>query len=469
MFVLTSTMMRKIPRHLIHSPLILFSDAVLINLASFLAVWLRWGRLLSPADNVSACLHVAPFATAAALILFFVSDLYGAWWMRTATELAYSVGSAVCILSTVTMAASFWAHELAFPRSVAITATLFQIVLIAVYRLTLRRWYLLIDGRRRAIIVAENGAAARSLVGKLLHVETNWFTVSGWLVGNEVEELEGRVSDFDIVLITPGVSHKAELIRRCARVKKDVLLVPEVFELSLFGAKAVELGDVLTFLVRPPRLTPGQRLVKRTIDFVGSLLMIGAASPLLIIVPILVKLTSKGPALFTQDRVGRHGREYTLFKFRTMVSDAEKATGPVLASQNDPRITPLGKFLRSTRLDELPQLFNVLRGEMSLVGPRPEREFFVSQFRETTPGYEFRFAVKPGITGLAQVCGNYSSTVARKLRFDLMYIYDYSLLMDVKIMLKTISVLFQGSKAEGVAAIEVEQVREVQNEMVVGD
>lgn len=467
--MLNSRILRKIPRHAIHVPLILLFDALLINLASFLALWLGWGRLASPAESLTACLHVAPFATAAALVLFFISDLYGAWWMRTATEVAYSIASALCILSVVTMAASFWAHEIAFPRSVAIAATFFQIAAIGGARLVLRRWYLAVDGRRRAIIVAENGAAARSLVGKLLHVDTNWFTVSGWLVGNEVEELEGRVSDFDIVLITPGVSHKAELIRRCARIKKDVLLVPEVFELSLFGAKAVELGDVLTFLVRPPRLTPGQRLVKRTIDFVGSLLMIAAASPLLIIVPILIKLTSKGPALFRQDRVGRHGHEYTLLKFRTMISDAEKATGPVLASQNDPRITPLGKFLRSTRLDELPQLFNVLRGEMSLVGPRPEREFFVSQFRETTPGYEFRFAVKPGITGLAQVCGNYSSTVARKLRFDLMYIYDYSLLMDVKIMLKTISVLFQGSKAEGVVAVEPEPVREVQNEMVVGD
>jgi exopolysaccharide biosynthesis polyprenyl glycosylphosphotransferase len=462
--------MRKIPRHIIHAPLILLCDVILINLASFLALWIGWGRLVSPAESLTACLHVAPFASIAAVILFFVSDLYGAWWMRTATELAYSIASALCILSIVTMAVSFWAHELAFPRSVAIAATLFQIVLITSCRLALRRWYLFVEGRRRALIVAENGASARSLVGRLLHVDTNWFAVSGWLVGNEISELESRISDFDIVLITPGVSHKAELIRRCARIKKDVLLVPEVFELSLFGAKAIELGDVLTFLVRPPRLTPGQRLVKRSIDFIGALVMILAASPLLIIVPLLIKLTSKGPALFRQDRVGRHGHEYTLFKFRTMISDAESTTGPVLASQNDPRITPMGRFLRATRLDELPQLLNVLDGDMSLVGPRPEREFFVSQFRETVPGYEFRFAVKPGITGLAQVHGNYSSSVARKLRFDLMYIYDYSLLFDLKIMLKTISVLFQGSKAEGVVAVvEEEPVEEVPNEMVIGD
>src|SRR5262249_19634497 len=141
----------------------------------------------------------------------------------------------------------------------------------------------------------------------------------------------------------------------------------------------------------------------------------------------------------------------------------------VLASQNDPRITRIGKILRATRLDELPQLFNVLRGDMSLVGPRPERRYFVSQFHETVPGYEFRFAVKPGITGFAQVCGNYSSSVSRKLRFDLMYIYDYSLIFDLKILLKTVMVLFHISKADGVALVEEPEIEEVGNELAIGD
>jgi exopolysaccharide biosynthesis polyprenyl glycosylphosphotransferase len=306
-------------------------------------------------------------------------------------------------------------------------------------------------------------------VEKLLHADNNWFSVAGWLLSDEIGELESRAADFDAVLVTPGVQKKAEIVRRCGRIGKDVLIIPEVFELSLVGAKALEVGDVLMFSMRPPSLTPGQRLVKRAIDFVGSLIMIVASSPLLLIVPIVIRLSSKGPALFTQHRVGRDGEEYTLFKFRTMISNAERGTGPVLASQNDPRITRIGRFLRSTRLDELPQLFNVLRGEMSLVGPRPERAFFVSQFRETTPGYEFRLAVKPGITGMAQVCGTYSSSVTRKLRFDLMYIYDYSLLMDVKILLKTVHVLFEKAKSEGVTVPESAPVRQVPEEAVAGD
>src|SRR5581483_8485107 len=407
--------MKKLVRHIVQSPGVISCDVIAVNLGLFLSLCVRWGALASPRQNLLACLHVAPFAAFAAVTLFYVSDLYSQWWRRTGTEIIYAVISSVCILSLVTMAVSFWARQFAFPRTVMIAATGFQILLLASARLGLRRAYLFFEGRRRALVIAENGTSARTLVDKLLHVDTNWFAVSGWLIGEEIEELETRVLDFDVILITPGVAHKAELIRRCARIKKDVLLVPDVFELSLFGAKAIELGDVLTFLVRPPRLTPGQRLVKRAVDFAGALILIAVSAPLLVLVTVLIRLTSRGPVLFRQDRVGRQGREYVIYKFRTMICDAESETGPVLASKNDPRVTPVGKFLRSSRLDELPQLFNVLRGEMSLVGPRPERAFFVSQFRESVPGYDFRLAVKPGITGLAQVYGTYSSSVARKL------------------------------------------------------
>jgi lipopolysaccharide/colanic/teichoic acid biosynthesis glycosyltransferase len=166
---------------------------------------------------------------------------------------------------------------------------------------------------------------------------------------------------------------------------------------------------------------------------------------------ILIRLTSPGKILFAQRRVGRDGVGFTLSKFRTMVADAERHTGPVLATANDPRITKTGAFLRATRLDEFPQLFNVLRGEMSLVGPRPERPHFVQQFREQIPGYEFRLAVKPGVTGLAQVFGRYSTTAERKLRFDLTYITKYSLLMDIRLLLSTIAVLLRREQAEGIA------------------
>ena len=182
---------------------------------------------------------------------------------------------------------------------------------------------------------------------------------------------------------------------------------------------------------------------------VGSLALLLLSSPVLLLVAALIPLTSKGSAWFRQERVGTNGKPFHILKFRTMVADAEQHSGPVLASESDPRITPLGRFLRATRIDELPQLFNVLKGDMSLVGPRPERAFFVEQFEREFPAYELRHAVKPGLTGLAQVVGRYSTTVERKLHFDLLYIYNYSLLLDLKILLQTIRVVLQREQAAG--------------------
>jgi exopolysaccharide biosynthesis polyprenyl glycosylphosphotransferase len=207
--------------------------------------------------------------------------------------------------------------------------------------------------------------------------------------------------------------------------------------------------DVLMLRMSQPYLKPAQRSIKRLLDVVGSLCLLALAAPVMIVSAILVRRSSPGPALFRQIRVGADGKEYTLYKFRTMIANAEQKTGPVLATPNDPRITGIGRFLRATHIDELPQLINVIMGDMSLVGPRPERPYFVGIFREQLQGYEFRQAVKPGITGLAQIHGRYSSSAERKLRFDLMYIYNYSLALDVQILARTVLTVLLPIHAEG--------------------
>jgi lipopolysaccharide/colanic/teichoic acid biosynthesis glycosyltransferase len=165
-----------------------------------------------------------------------------------------------------------------------------------------------------------------------------------------------------------------------------------------------------------------------------------ATAPAIALAALAVKLTSPGPVLFCQERVTKDGHSFTIFKLRTMVVDAEKHTGPTLsAGKSDARITPVGKLLRATRLDELPQLINVLRGEMSIVGPRPERPCFVRQFEEQIPGYRERHQVLPGITGMAQVHGGYAIDAEMKLRYDLLYVYNWSPWLDLKIMLQTVA------------------------------
>ena len=198
-------------------------------------------------------------------------------------------------------------------------------------------------------------------------------------------------------------------------------------------------------------ISPLLRLLKRLGDILLAGLGLVVAAPLLPVIAMLIKIESRGPAFFTQERVGQNGQLFVLIKFRSMSVDAEEASGPVYADANDSRITGVGRWLRCTRLDELPQLLNVLKGEMSFVGPRPERPFFVQQYTKEIPYYAQRLSVKPGITGWAQINYPYGATpedAVEKLRLDLYYIKNMSLLLDLFIVLKTakIAVLGQGAR-----------------------
>ena len=177
----------------------------------------------------------------------------------------------------------------------------------------------------------------------------------------------------------------------------------------------------------------------RLLDVVGSVAILACAFPVMLGTAVLVKLTSRGPVLYRQERVGKNGRIFGLYKFRTMIDDAERHLGPVWASKDDDRITPLGRILRRTRLDELPQLYNILCGHMSLVGPRPERPFFVERHKALQGA---RLVVKPGLTGLAQIRSFYDLKPAHKVKYDYLYIQNRSLLLNLYILLQTIPVIF---------------------------
>ncbi|MBO4242389.1 MAG: exopolysaccharide biosynthesis polyprenyl glycosylphosphotransferase, partial [Clostridiales bacterium] len=199
---------------------------------------------------------------------------------------------------------------------------------------------------------------------------------------------------------------------------------------------------LMVMLVDRMGLTFEQRIVKRTIDIFISLLAIILSSPVILICAIIIKLSDGGPVFYRQERLTIDNRPYRIYKLRTMRQDAEVGTGAVISGKDDPRVTPFGKFLRRSKLDEFPQFFNVLKGDMSVVGPRSERPEFVANFEKEIPGYSQRFAVKAGITGLAQVAGNYDTTPQDKLRYDLLYIKNYSVLQDIKIMFLTLRAIF---------------------------
>ena len=208
--------------------------------------------------------------------------------------------------------------------------------------------------------------------------------------------------------------------------------MPEPLSMAILGGGIA--GLLRRFLKR------GFAEVKSTLDFIGALILLLFLGPLILFFAALVKLTSRGPAFYSQMRVGRRNTLFNVIKLRTMHVNAENNTGPVWAKQDDPRVTRLGKFLRKTHIDEMPQLINVLRGEMSLIGPRPERPRFVNDFRRTIPHYTERLAVRPGITGLAQVKHKYDETiddVRTKLSYDLAYVNSMSWSTDIKIALWT--------------------------------
>lgn len=186
--------------------------------------------------------------------------------------------------------------------------------------------------------------------------------------------------------------------------------------------------------------------IKRVMDIVLTLIGLIIAIPLMIIFGIAIKLESKGPVLYRQERVGKNGKVYTLYKLRSMYENAEE-NGAQWAEKDDPRVTKVGKFIRKTRIDELPQLFNILKGDMSIVGPRPERPIFTYEFNEKIPGFVNRLQVKPGLTGCAQVNGGYELTPEGKLQYDLYYIENRSIWLDIKIMLKTVRVVLTGKGA----------------------
>lgn len=189
-----------------------------------------------------------------------------------------------------------------------------------------------------------------------------------------------------------------------------------------------------------PSETPRRvEVLIRLLDVAGSIAILILALPVMVVVAAVIKLTSRGPVLYRQERVGKHGKIFLLHKFRTMIDDAEKHVGPVWAAKDDERVTPVGRILRRTRLDELPQLFDILRGDMSLVGPRPERPYFVQRHKALQG---VRLAVKPGLTGLAQVRSFYDLKPAHKVKYDYLYIQKRSLLLNIYILLQTIPVLF---------------------------
>ena len=307
-------------------------------------------------------------------------------------------------------------------------------------------------GGKRAAIIG-SGELAQTVADKIRQHPSYGINFAGFIgdgnkevLGN-IDELESIVARYNIQTIY--VADKAYTRERLAELadfcdQKNIVFgtIPDVFQILTNSPSVEDIDGLPIVTLRQTKYTMLSRVIKRVFDVVLSLFGIIIFFIPMILIYFLIKFTSQGVVIYAQARVGRNGKPFKLYKFRTMISGAEHKTGPVLATDDDTRKTPIGKILRATNLDELPQLFNILKGDMSFVGPRPERPFFVEQFRLFIPKYMERHKIRPGLAGWAQFHGGYNMPAEEKIKYDLYYIENWSFLLDIKIILSYLWIAF---------------------------
>ena len=439
--------------HIYRKIILILGDLCCIQVATFLAILMQSSSM----RGMQIDFHLRLTVLLSVFLIFFF-NIYGLFSLvrKRLTEIFLNLIVAVINIFIAAMAVTFFMREFEYSRFVIIYSAVFGFILLMLWQYVMHK----IEVKHLpipTIFVAagrEEQEKLKTKIRKTYGLEKSTLKFANADEENKLDEAETKkqIVACDIVLIGESlpVEEKEHIFRLANEKMKMVILVPTLYEISCSKMYLWQIDDLPTQRVSRMLLTLEQRALKRTLDIVVATLAILILWPVMLITAVIVKLDSPGSAIYSQVRVGRFGKEFKVHKFRSMRQDAEAKTGPVLAGENDPRITKFGHFMRATRLDELPQLFNVLKGEMSIVGPRPERPFFVEQFIKEKPEYAYRHNVKPGITGLAQIAGKYNTTAYDKLVYDLIYIQNVSVIYDLTLMLQTLKVLITKESTEGV-------------------
>lgn len=374
---------------------------------------------------------------------------YGFWTVMPKIFLALIMANVITAFVSLLMPTLHYSIQIFF---YSLTV---QLILLCIFKYLI--YILLSNVNSKTAIVIGPEEQVKSIASKLI-IDRQQYIKLRYLVYednndlNQLNEIYEYISGVDCVYLTSDLIEKKKnaIIAYCIDKDKTIFLVPKIYELAIIKSNIDQIGDVLAFSIKSMSLSFEQKIIKRIFDLIVSIIGLVLSSPILLFFAILIKLQDGGKVFFIQKRLTKDNKPFNLIKFRTMVPNAEKLTGPVLATDKDPRITKLGKFMRKTRIDELPQFINIIKGEMSIVGPRPERPYFVDKFVHENPNYRFRLNVKAGVTGLAQALGKYNTSYEDKLRFDLYYIRNYSFLYDVSILLHTIRAVFDRTSTEGI-------------------
>ena len=299
------------------------------------------------------------------------------------------------------------------------------------------------------LLIIYGSHLATEIVYKMSRLEERYVITESANVDEGFDVLSQRIDKFESVIICDVPARmRNDLLKYCYQQNKSIYIVPKISDIVIRSAKDITYFDSPIIKSNSVGLTVEQRAIKRLMDIVCSLLALIVFSPLFLVVSLAIKLGDGGPVFYKQKRCTRDLKTFDILKFRSMVVDAEK-DGPQPAVDNDSRITKVGKIIRTLRIDELPQIINILKGDMSIVGPRPERIEHVEKYSEEIPEFVCRYKVKGGLTGYAQVYGKYNTSAYNKLKMDLIYIQNYSLAMDFKLILMTVRILFKKESTEG--------------------
>jgi len=457
--------------------LAVLSDVLAIESAFVLSYWLRFDSPLTswfPVElgvpPLDAYLYGSFFVIPAWVFLFKSRGLYRPRRTVHFSEEFFPIVRVVVVGMLIVMAAAFFYRAFSFSRLVFGLLGLSSVILISFGRFFVMKfeqwWYSTGKDTKNVVLVGSNTTAARVYETIVNHPSLGYRFLGFFSAGTrgslgktkavylgtltKVSKFV-RSNNVDVILI--ALSYKdhprlLDLIRECEGLNTDMLMVPDLVDLMTSRVRVTELEGIPFLQVKEAALSTWNQIVKRWFDAGTAIVVLLAASPIMLLIAVVVKLTSPGPVFYYQERIGLDGKPFNVMKFRTMRADAEKETGPVWTQRNDPRTTLIGRLLRRFSLDELPQLVNVLKGEMSIVGPRPERRFFVERFRKQIPKYLDRHRVKTGMTGWAQVNGlRGNAPIEERTKYDVYYVENWSLAFDLKIISKTLRAVLFGKDA----------------------
>lgn len=397
-----------------------------------------------------------------AVLLFFFSNMYGSLKIGRFRRIEVLLSQYLSLfLTNVVMyvVISLLAFRFVTPfylfvvlLAEMLVSTIWNVIVIKLYNRIFQPWKIL-------LVYGERPAA--DLVYKVEARRDKYAIYDAVNINEGMEQIKKRILDFQAVIIgdIPAVERN-DVLKYCYAKKVRAYVIPKISDIILMGADRIHVFDTPFMLSRGYTLSFDQRFGKRTLDIILSVLLLIAASPFMLLTALAIKLYDHGPVFYSQVRCTKGGKEFAIYKFRSMIVDAEKKGGVQLAKEHDERITPVGRVIRAARIDELPQLFNILKGDMSFVGPRPERPELIEEYSQEMPEFVFRMRVKAGLTGYAQVYGKYNTIPYDKLKLDLFYIENYSFWTDMKLILMTVKTIFKPASTEGIEQEQTNALKE---------